>query len=890
MKVKTKKKKLKNKIDVIDNNNNAQDSHDINKIKKKFLKTIDKKEESLIENNNDMKIQNCLKKIKFLAHLKLKKRYNCTPSKYDSYILDYLLNNLDCHIVSIFKEKMLTDYIEEFLRRKYNYVECSQRIPKFSVYYKNYLNFFCKPIYNSFKFNKIIQNYGEKKAELYYKQNYQGGVTNEEGDNGMEQSSDDESSNKENEYQSKDDGNIFNQQIKEKLDNVTVMTTISTGGNNTINLNINNEKIEVFSENKADISNDTTVGEIMNDIKKEIIKLQNKKPKSIKKKYKYSYRNIMNFSLKHQDKSKDNKYRKNLSIENRKRLNSKDISKKLLLNKEKKDNINKNKIRSNNEKVKSQKIKSKIIKYNIESYKINTNRLKKISREKIEKILKNRYTKNSFNSLYNINYPYYNFSKDSVSNVRNISSNIKSTENRKSKKAIFSGYSEKKIKFKSRNHLNSLFKSGIRGMNTTTGQNSNLNLLTTRRNKINLTELIKSGTKTFKTMKLVKTAVHQNTNNQLNLKQQFGKNKSKISPNNKKMYMPENKMSSMKSLDTDLETQHKYISNNNIQKKDKFKKNKNISINLNNNLRKINNKNKSVNTNDNKNFNHKITVTTNNYLNTLKNKTSKVNNLSKKRIFDSSKEIFSINNQKYSYVINNVNPHQLLYNNEECQTFRKNMDYNYTSTSKNNNNIMQIALALLIDNNSPTKKNIITNSIFNNTSLNNNTKIIMKQNIINQKDSQNNYFNINSPTHYNININNQINININDKINGKFNNNKKTKLIKNKLKKNININTSERERKNNIPKKKINQKINTIINNKLTNLYTSKNNKTNNQIKTRNNNDHPKIGKTQNINSSRNEREIKGYHTKSMSDLEELINHNKKLIALYKSMNKINEK
>ena len=890
MKVKTKKKKLKPKIDEIDNNINAKDSHDINTIKKKFLKTFEKNEESLFENNKNLDFQYFLKKIKISAHLKLKKKYDCTPSKYDSYILDYLLNNLDCHIVSIFKEKMITDFIEEFLRRKYNYVECSQRIPKFSLYYKNYLHFFCKPVYNNFKFNKIIQNYGEKKAELYYKQNYQGGVTNEEGDNGMEKSSDDESSNKENEYEFKEDGNIFNEQIKEKLDNVTVMTTISTVGNNTINLNINNEKIEVFSENKADVSNDTTVGEIMNDIKKEIIKLQNKKTKSIKKKYKYSYKSIMNFSLKHQDKSKDNKYHKNLSIENRKRLKSKNISKKLLLNNEKKDNISKRKFRSNNEKVKSQKIKSKIIKYNIESYKINTNRLKKISREKIEKILKNRYTKNSFNSLYNINYPYYNFSKDSMSNVRNISSNIKSTENRKSKRENFSGYSEKKIKFRSRNQLNSLYKSGIGGMNTTTGQNSNLNLLTTRRNKINLTNLVKSGTKTFKTMKLVKKSLHQKTNSQLIPNQQFKKNKSKISSNNKKMIIPENKISSMKSLDTDFETQHKFKSNNDIPKKDKFKKNKNINININNNLRKINNKNKSLNTNDNNNFNHKITVTTNNYLNNLKNKTSKVNNLNKKRIFDNSKEIFSTNNQKHSCMINNVNPHQLLYNNEECLTFRKNLDYNYNSTTKNNNNnIMQIALSLLIDNNSPTKKNIITNSIFNNTSLNNDTNILMRPNIINQKDSQNNYFNINSPTHYNININNQINININDKINEKFNNIKKQKINKNKLKKNININKLERERKNNIPKKSIHQNINSI-NNKLANLHTERNNKIENRIKTRNYNEHLKCGKTQNINSSRNEREIKGYHTKSMSDLEKLINHNRKLIALYKTMSKIEEK
>ena len=48
------------------------------------------------------------------------------------------------------------------------------------------------------------------------------------------------------------------------------MTTISSNGNNTINLKMNNEKIEVFSENKAEISNDTTIGEIIDDIKNEM--------------------------------------------------------------------------------------------------------------------------------------------------------------------------------------------------------------------------------------------------------------------------------------------------------------------------------------------------------------------------------------------------------------------------------------------------------------------------------------------------------------------------------------------------------------------------------------------------------------------------------------------
>ena len=78
----------------------------------------------------------------------------------------------------------------------------------------------------------LIQNYGEKKAELYYKDHYQGGLSNDDEDNGFEESSSsDDSSNKENEYEfSNNNGEIFNKIVKEKLDNVTVMTTINTTG------------------------------------------------------------------------------------------------------------------------------------------------------------------------------------------------------------------------------------------------------------------------------------------------------------------------------------------------------------------------------------------------------------------------------------------------------------------------------------------------------------------------------------------------------------------------------------------------------------------------------------------------------------------------------------
>ena len=46
------------------------------------------------------------------------------------------------------------------------------------------------------------------------------------------------------------------------------MTMINNSKNNTINLNLNNEKIEFFSENKFDKSNDITLYELMDIVKK----------------------------------------------------------------------------------------------------------------------------------------------------------------------------------------------------------------------------------------------------------------------------------------------------------------------------------------------------------------------------------------------------------------------------------------------------------------------------------------------------------------------------------------------------------------------------------------------------------------------------------------------
>ena len=229
--------------------------------------TSEKKEESLKKKPKLTPLEKSIIKLNYLSNLKIRKKYNCTKKSYEKCIITFLLNNSNCHLVSIFKEKMLTDFIDEFLRRKYSSQEGLERIPKFAVYYKNYLQFFCKPTFTDFAINEIINDYGEKKAELYYKNNYQGGKSKENEDLGFEESNSEEESDN-NKFKLGENGEIFNESIKDNIDNVTIMTTINNSKNNTINLNLNNEKIEVFSENKCDKSNDTTLHELMDIVKK----------------------------------------------------------------------------------------------------------------------------------------------------------------------------------------------------------------------------------------------------------------------------------------------------------------------------------------------------------------------------------------------------------------------------------------------------------------------------------------------------------------------------------------------------------------------------------------------------------------------------------------------
>ena len=97
------------------------------------------------------------------------RRYNTNSKIVNIMIVNNLINCKSCHFLAVFKDYLITDYVEEFLRRIYLLKESIQRMPKLYNYYKNYLLFFCKPTFIDSFSNEVIKNYGDLNAEYFYK-------------------------------------------------------------------------------------------------------------------------------------------------------------------------------------------------------------------------------------------------------------------------------------------------------------------------------------------------------------------------------------------------------------------------------------------------------------------------------------------------------------------------------------------------------------------------------------------------------------------------------------------------------------------------------------------------------------------------------------------------
>ena len=173
------------------------------------------------------------KELKNIAMNQIHKRYGSRAKikyKYLGLIMENLIFNKNTHLVSTFKDYMIWDYVEEFLKRYYKDIESEERVPKFASFYKNYLKFFCIPTFKDLYCNDMIHNFSEKKAELFYNENYRNKkekISFQEDYGLLEESeSDDENSES---RTSKSNMNIektiFNETVKKKIERYSPINT-----------------------------------------------------------------------------------------------------------------------------------------------------------------------------------------------------------------------------------------------------------------------------------------------------------------------------------------------------------------------------------------------------------------------------------------------------------------------------------------------------------------------------------------------------------------------------------------------------------------------------------------------------------------------------------------
>jgi hypothetical protein len=160
------------------------------------------------------KIEILLKNPKTLNQL-LYNKYGDISEEYISLHIDSLIFSKNCHLMTYYKENLIWNYIDEFLKRYYYYDETIERVPKIANYYKNYLKFFCSPVFRNFKLNNIIQTYCDNRAELFYKKTYNKSKKDKEKD--VDQNVDKietETNEEDNNYSM-----LFNSTIKNVIDN-----------------------------------------------------------------------------------------------------------------------------------------------------------------------------------------------------------------------------------------------------------------------------------------------------------------------------------------------------------------------------------------------------------------------------------------------------------------------------------------------------------------------------------------------------------------------------------------------------------------------------------------------------------------------------------------------
>ena len=185
-----------------------------------------------------------LKRYENYFHKKLVIKYNVLPQEFNQIQLNNFIIAKYCHSLAAFKESLIYNDTEEYLRKYYKIIDSILKIPKFAEFYKSYLVFFCFPTFAELKLNDLIEDMVENKAKIFYNDNYK--VDNKE-----KKSND--------KVQSIVNTIIFTKKIRHELSRKNTLLDLSK-------TTILNKKIS----NKSSITSINTINKILNYLENQI--------------------------------------------------------------------------------------------------------------------------------------------------------------------------------------------------------------------------------------------------------------------------------------------------------------------------------------------------------------------------------------------------------------------------------------------------------------------------------------------------------------------------------------------------------------------------------------------------------------------------------------------
>ena len=212
-------------------------------------------------------------------------KYGDIEEDFDLLYINQLIYDKSSRYNILFKEFQYLYNGDEYLKRYYKRYESKPRIPKLSDYYKNYHLFFCRPNFKDIIVSDLMENYGDDKAEIFYKNNFEKSDSNNEE---KEQSDRHDSESLSSLDNITDNKIIFTKKAKKIIDqnldpNMGTLTLTS----NSINLNnINNNELNnndgLISKRSANDSFEKIVHNLIY-YKKNKIKLEKNKKLEINK-------------------------------------------------------------------------------------------------------------------------------------------------------------------------------------------------------------------------------------------------------------------------------------------------------------------------------------------------------------------------------------------------------------------------------------------------------------------------------------------------------------------------------------------------------------------------------------------------------------------------------